>query len=86
MEEKFLKASQDIKKSKDLDNDTLLSLYGYYKQATCGPCDITEPYRIYYKEHAKYIAWNNNKDVSKEDAMKYYVRLVNKILKEQEKK
>ena len=83
MEEKFLKASEDIRSTKNLDNETLLSLYGYYKQATCGSCDIAEPYRIYYKEHAKYIAWNNNKDVIKEDAMKYYVRLVNKILKEQ---
>ena len=83
MEEKFLKASEDIRNAKNLDDETLLSLYGYYKQATYGSCDITEPYRIYYKEHAKYIAWNNNKDVIKEDAMKYYVRLVNKILKEQ---
>ena len=63
MEEKFLKASEDIRSTKNLDNETLLSLYGYYKQATCGSCDIAEPYRIYYKEHAKYIAWNNNKDV-----------------------
>lgn len=81
MEDKFLKAVEDIREAKDLDNDTLLSLYGYYKQATYGNCNITEPYRIYYKEHAKYGAWNNNKDMTKEDAMKYYVRLVNNILK-----
>ena len=83
MEEKFLKAVEDIRNAKNLENETLLSLYGYYKQATCGNCSITEPYKIYYKEHAKYIAWYDNKDVNKEDAMKYYVRLVNKILKEQ---
>ena len=80
MEDKFLKAVEDIREAKDLDNDTLLSLYGYYKQATHGNCNITEPYRIYYREHAKYEAWNNNKDMTKEDAMKYYVRLVNNIL------
>ena len=81
MDEKFLKATEDIRKAKDLDNETLLSLYGYYKQATCGKCNIEEPYRIYYKEHAKYEAWNDKKDMSKEDAMKYYVRLVGGILK-----
>ena len=80
MEEKFLKATEDIRKVKVLDNDTLLLLYGYYKQATCQNCDINEPYRIYYKEHAKYEAWNNNKGMSKEEAMKLYVRKVKNIL------
>ena len=80
MEEKFLKAAVDIRGATKLDDDTLLLLYGYYKQATCQNCDITEPYRIYYKEHAKYEAWNNNKGMSKEDAMKLYVRKVKNIL------
>ena len=80
MEEKFLKAVDEIRGAKDLDNDTLLLLYGYYKHTTCGKCNIVEPYRIYYKEHSKYEAWNNNKELSKEESMKYYIRLVNKIM------
>ena len=80
MEEKFLKAAVDIRGATKLDDDTLLLLYGYYKQATCQNCDITEPYRIYYKEHAKYEAWNNNKGMAKEEAMKLYVRKVKNIL------
>jgi len=80
MEEKFLKAAVDIRGATKLDDDTLLLLYGYYKQATCQNCDITEPYRIYYKEHAKYEAWNSNKGMAKEEAMKLYVRKVKNIL------
>ena len=80
LEEKFLKYSEKIKKATSLDNDTLLSLYGLYKQATVGECNIEEPYKIYYKEHAKYKAWNNNKDMSKENSMKAYIKLVKKIL------
>ena len=80
LEEKFLKYSEKIKKATSLDNDTLLSLYGLYKQATVGECNIEEPYKIYYKEHAKYKAWTNNKDMSKENSMKAYIKLVKKIL------
>ena len=80
LEEKFLKYSEKIKKATSLDNDTLLSLYGLYKQATVGECNIEEPYKIYYKEHAKYKAWINNKDMSKENSMKAYIKLVKKIL------
>lgn len=83
MTEIFFKATEDIKQAKDLDNETLLSLYGYYKQAICGDCNIDEPYRIYYKEHAKYEAWNNNKGMSKEEAMKLYSRKVKNILSKQ---
>jgi len=80
LEEKFLKYSEKIKKVTSLDDDTLLLLYGLYKQTTVGGCNIVEPYKIYYKEYAKYTAWNNNKDMSKENSMKAYVKLVKKIL------
>ena len=80
IEEKFEKYCKKIKSASNLDDDTLLSLYGYYKQSTVGGCNIEEPYRIYYREHAKYVAWNNNKNMSKENAMRAYIKLVKKIL------
>ena len=81
LNESFLKYCEKIKKAKELDNETLLSLYGLYKQSTCGNCNISEPYKIYYKDHAKYIAWLKNKDISKENAMESYIKLVKKTLK-----
>ena len=77
----FEKASDDIKKSDlKLDNDTLLSLYGYYKQATVGDCNIEQPGFFDVKAKAKYEAWTQNKGMSKEHAMKRYIKKVNKLL------
>jgi hypothetical protein len=36
-------------------------------------CNIKEPYSIYYKEHAKWKAWNSIKGMTIEDAMKEYI-------------
>ena len=82
LNESFLKYCEKIKKVQNLDNIVLLALYGHYKQATCGDCDIDEPYKIYYKEHAKYTAWFENKNISKEKAMASYIKLVKKSLKD----
>jgi acyl-CoA-binding protein len=42
IKEKFTKAANEIKANTELklDNDTLLSLYGYYKQGLEGDCNI----------------------------------------------
>lgn len=62
------------------DNETLLQLYSLYKQATEG--DNTgdapsNPFDIVAK--AKYNAWIALKGKTKDDAMKEYVELVNKL-------
>jgi len=69
-----------VKNIKNVNMETLnisdgikLELYKYYKQSTIGDCNIQEPYSIYYKEHAKWKAWNSIKGMSIEDAMKEYI-------------
>jgi acyl-CoA-binding protein len=69
-----------LKKIKNIDMDKLnisdgikLELYKYYKQSTIGDCNIKEPYSIYYKEHAKWKAWNSIKGMKPEDAMSEYI-------------
>lgn len=74
-----------VAESKQLDqkpsNEVLLQLYSLYKQATEG--DTTDdkapsnPFDFIAK--AKYSAWENQKGKSKEDAMKGYVNLVEKL-------
>lgn len=77
----FEKAAKDITGSDlKLDNDTLLSLYGYYKQAMIGDCNIDEPTFFDLKGKAKWDAWTQNKGMSKEHAMKRYVKKVDKLL------
>lgn len=76
---------QAVTNSKSLSekpsNEILLQLYALYKQATEG--DVTEdkapsnPFDFVNK--AKYSAWSELKNKSKEDAMKEYVSLVEKL-------
>jgi diazepam-binding inhibitor (GABA receptor modulating acyl-CoA-binding protein) len=77
----FEKAASDIKSSKlKLDDETLGSLYGYYKQATVGDCNVEQPGFFDIKGRAKYDAWNQYKGMSKEHAMKRYIKKVEKLL------
>ena len=62
-------------------NEVLLQLYSLYKQSTEG--DVTEdkapanPFDFVNK--AKYNAWSELKGKSKEEAMKGYINLVEKL-------
>ena len=81
MEEEFKKLADQIKiTNKVFSNDDLLYLYGYYKQATEGNCNIMRPFVFNVKGCAKYDAWYSHKDVSKNTAMKMYINKVKKLL------
>ncbi len=79
--EEFNNSANQIKNSgKSFDNDTLLKLYGYYKQATTGDCNVECPSFWQVKEKAKWEAWNQHKGIKKDHAMKRYIKLVSKLL------
>ena len=62
------------------DNETLLQLYSYYKQATEGnaPTDApSNPFDIVAR--AKYQAWEALYGMDAETAMRNYMELVNKL-------
>jgi diazepam-binding inhibitor (GABA receptor modulating acyl-CoA-binding protein) len=81
LEIKFNTAAADIKSSGiALDNDTLLTLYGYYKQAVEGDCTGDAPGFFDFKGKSKYDAWIQHKGMDKESAMKRYIKKVEKIL------
>lgn len=61
-------------------NDQLLDLYGLYKQATEGDVSGSRPGMLDLKGRAKYDAWAKRKGVSKDDAMKKYVELVDDLV------
>uniref|UniRef100_A0A670I6E0 Acyl-CoA-binding protein n=1 Tax=Podarcis muralis TaxID=64176 RepID=A0A670I6E0_PODMU len=71
----FEKAAEEIKKLKTQPTDQeMLDIYSCYKQATAG--DI----------NAKWDAWNSLKGMSKEDAMKSYIKKVEeKVLEKLQK-
>lgn len=82
LETKFEKASEDVQKlSQRPDNNTLLRLYAFYKQATEGNVEGKRPGITNLKGRAKYDAWAKIKDMSPEDAMTSYIDLVQSLLK-----
>lgn len=77
-----------LKSLKNIDMDTLelpdnikLDFYKFYKQATMGDCNISEPYSIFFRDHAKWKAWDSIKGMSTEDAMKEYINYYNNYIK-----
>lgn len=78
----FKQAEADVKKlSKRPSNDTLLELYGLYKQATVGDVTGSRPGMLDMVGRAKYDAWAKLKKTGKEDAMKQYIALVGTLTK-----
>jgi diazepam-binding inhibitor (GABA receptor modulating acyl-CoA-binding protein) len=77
-----LQASFDsaVANSKNLperpDNNTLLKLYGLYKQATAGDVVDKKPGFSDMIGRAKWDAWNGLKGTAKDDAMQQYIDLI----------
>jgi diazepam-binding inhibitor (GABA receptor modulating acyl-CoA-binding protein) len=81
LHENFLKSvGSVINLSSKPDEDELLILYGLYKQALCGNCNIECPEFYKLKERKKYNAWNELKDLDMEVAKKKYVREVKLLI------
>jgi acyl-CoA-binding protein len=59
--------------------DTLLELYALYKQATSGDVSGKRPGMLDVKGRAKFDAWSEVKGTSKDDAMKKYIALVDRL-------
>ena len=57
----------------------LLELYSLYKQASVGDVQGDRPGMLDFKGRAKYDAWSGRKGMSKADAAKAYVELVDKL-------
>lgn len=79
-EERFNRASNYLQHLVNkLDQATLLSFYGLYKQGTVGPCNTSKPGIFSIQARAKWNAWNDLKDMSKQDAMASYITKLTEI-------
>jgi acyl-CoA-binding protein len=58
------------------DNDTLLELYSYFKQATEGDAGGQRPGAFDFVARAKYDAWEARRGMTQEVAMRGYSKLV----------
>lgn len=80
LEQQFSDAQADVQKlAEKPDNETLLELYSYFKQATEGDVSGDKPGPFDFKARAKWESWADRKGMSREAAMKGYVKLVNHL-------
>lgn len=80
----FYQTMEDAKKrvallKEDPGNDAKLKLYALFKQATTGKCNTKKPGMLDFVGQAKWNAWNDLGDMSKEDAEKNYISYVNEL-------
>ncbi len=58
------------------DDDTLLELYSWFKQATEGDATGSRPGAFDFVARAKYDAWKARSGVRQDAAMRAYIKLV----------
>lgn len=80
LKDEFVAAQDAVKKLETRpSNDQLLQLYALYKQATRGDVEGERPGALDFKGRAKYDAWATRKGLKKNDAMKQYIVLAEKL-------
>ncbi|KAG8037671.1 hypothetical protein G9C98_005882 [Cotesia typhae] len=81
VQEEFEKAALEVKElASQPSEEDLLILYGLYKQATVGDCNIDRPGIFNLKGRAKWDAWNAKKGIDKEVAQKDYIKKVAQLV------
>ena len=75
-------AANVLKAKKDPGNDLKLKLYAHYKQATEGDVAGDKPGFTDFVNRAKDEAWAKLKGMGADDAMKAYVKLVERVTRE----
>lgn len=77
LQNQFEQAAADVQElSKRPGNEDLLELYSLFKAGTEGPVNGKRPGPLKMVARAKYDAWAQLDEVSKEEAMKRYISKV----------
>ena len=85
LKKQFDKATKDITRAKkDPGNEMKLRLYAQFKQASEGDCAGERPGFTDFVGRAKYDAWVKLKGTAEDEAMKAYIKLVERVMREGE--
>jgi acyl-CoA-binding protein len=79
VKQKFEAAAVRSKSLPTQANETLLDLYALYKQATVGDAGGPRPGMFDLVGGAKYDAWAKRAGTTKDEAMRQYVELVERL-------
>jgi diazepam-binding inhibitor (GABA receptor modulating acyl-CoA-binding protein) len=78
----FNLAAETVKKLKvQPSDDELLTLYGWYKQATVGDVNVPKPGFLDFKGQKKWESWSKVKGASLYDSEVNYIMIVNNLIK-----
>ena len=78
--ELFIQATIDAQKlASILDDDTLLTLYSFYKQAIVGDINTEKPSFFNFKDTKKWNSWSSLKGMSKLQAQGMYIKHIKDI-------
>ncbi|HUK14717.1 MAG TPA: acyl-CoA-binding protein [Thermoanaerobaculaceae bacterium] len=75
----FEQAAVRVKGLTAQPDEVLLELYGLYKQATLGDVSGDEPGMFDFVGRAKYDAWAERRGMAKDEAMRAYAALVDRL-------
>ncbi|MCG6949411.1 MAG: acyl-CoA-binding protein [Acidobacteria bacterium] len=79
LKEQFEGSIERAKGLPDQSNETLLELYGLYKQATVGDVEGERPSGFDFRGAAKYDAWEKRRGMSSDAAMQAYIDLIDRL-------
>ncbi len=83
IKKQFEKAAKDVQKAKkDPGNEMKLRLYAHFKQASEGDVTGDKPGFTDFVGRAKYDAWAKLSGAPQDDAMKAYIKLVDRVVRE----
>ena len=81
LEENFTTSIKIINNLKIKPNDNeLLNIYKYYKQANFGDNISSKPFILNFKDNSKWTAWSSVKGMEKKKAMQSYIDLTIEIV------
>ena len=81
VEAEFTAAVQHVKTGNlKVSTQDKLDLYGLFKRACVGPCNVEKPSSMFdYEKAYKWEAWNSRSSLTTQEAMKMYASKVSKI-------
>jgi acyl-CoA-binding protein len=79
LKEQFEASIEKATRLPNQSNETLLQLYGLYKQATVGDVEGDRPSGFDFRGAAKYDAWEKRRGMSSDEAMQAYIDLVDQL-------
>ncbi|MEE4638662.1 MAG: acyl-CoA-binding protein [Wenzhouxiangella sp.] len=80
LDTRFQQAQADAKQLPERpDNDTMLKLYGYFKQGSQGDVSGEKPGFFDFVGVAKYEAWEKRRGMSSDEAKQKYIDLVDSL-------